>query len=437
MKPIKRHPLYHTADQLKRGFALHGFTLYDNGEEPELEEKEKSFDLFPVPDEYAASPVFLEDEAYAMRSSLLSALLPKMKTALPIKGIAAGRIYDRRDPLFPTRMMIEGVYADRDLTLKDLKELLTKIVKEIYGVGADVVLTAENRDVWKMEITTEEETFFFGLAAKANWLAKTLLDTDKPGVDTWILRIEVDALALHDAGFADRAALYSCDTKFPTSIESDAPAFGDTFANKAADLLRRRGYLEFCGLKAYEPDCYKKMNMIQEAWDKNNDGIDLAEPLAEKYTWLPTVLTPSLEEALAANYKAGKKEVRIFEIGHIFLPNPKGGAPMEKTALSFGCYGPDTDIRSFKAEVDAFLTELGIKNHFFIPTDLAIAYHPAECNLILDEKMNYLSGNFGGISPKAEANHGIGVHAFMAQLELKPLEEKVKEEYAFTPPELS
>ena len=87
-------------------------------------------------------------------------------------------------------------------------------------------------------------------------------------------------------------------------------------------------------------------------------------------------------------------------------------------------------------EIDQFLTELGISNHFFFPTDMAIAYDITDCWLVLDEKLHYLEGNLGGISPIAEKNHGIGIHAFMAQFELEPLEEKASVEYAFVPNEL-
>lgn len=71
-----------------------------------------------------------------------------------------------------------------------------------------------------------------------------------------------------------------------------------------------------------------------------------------------------------------------------------------------------------------------------IPTDMAIAYDQRDCWLVLDEKMSYLESNFGGISAKAEENHGIGVHAFMAQFELAPLERKAAAEYGVIPNEL-
>ena len=122
-------------------------------------------------------------------------------------------------------------------------------------------------------------------------------------------------------------------------------------------------------------------------------------------------------------------------MSHIFVPQ-QGGAPIEKLALSFGAYGDGIDQAAFTKEVGDFLTAVGNKNHFYIPTNMAIAYKTGECRLLLDEKMSYLGGNFGGISEIAEANFGLGTHAYMANLELMPLENKAKEEYGYIAPEL-
>ena len=85
--------------------------------------------------------------------------------------------------------------------------------------------------------------------------------------------------------------------------------------------------------------------------------------------------------------------------------------------------------------MDAVLSELGIANHFFIPTDMAIPYDPSDCWVLLDERMQYLGGNFGSICQTALDAHGIGVPAYMAQLELQPLERKAAEELRFVAPE--
>lgn len=104
--------------------------------------------------------------------------------------------------------------------------------------------------------------------------------------------------------------------------------------------------------------------------------------------------------------------------------------------MSVGAYGPEVNFRSFLAEIKTILQMLGISNSFFIPTDLAIAYRQDQCMVILDEKMKYLDGNCGHISPVALKNFRIDTEGFMAQFELPSLEAKAREEYGFVPYEL-
>lgn len=435
MDQIKRHPLSATGDALKRALVLSGFTIYDNGETPEMEQADQAFPVLRLPEAAQPKRVLIGGGAYALRSQLISAQLPAMRGPLPIRAAAVGRVFDGRDPVYPNRMAAEGIYAVEGTTLKDYTVVWDRLVKEFCGLGWTAELNVENRDLYRIDAVRGDECCPLGYTGPATWLARAVLGIERAETPVWAFHVDLDDAAVRRYGLADRTALHSPLVSCLSVCSSDAPACGGTFADKAADLLRRCGYLEFTGLKVYEADAYKKMNMIQEAWDTNNRGVMLDEPMGDR-CGLPTVLTPSLEEALSANYKAGECAVKLFEVGHIFLPDPKGGAPIEKTALSFGGYGPDMDPKGFRNFVDGYLKELGILNHFFIPTDLAIAYNQRDCWLVLDEKMSYLESNFGGISPKAEENHGIGTHAFMAQFELAPLERKANAEYGFVPNEL-
>lgn len=435
MEQIKRHPLSATGDALKRALILNGFTLYDSGESKEMEQAEQAFPVIKLPEQAKPRQVLMEGGAYALRSELISAQLPAMRGPLPIKAAAVGRIFDGRDQEYPNRMIAEGVYAVEETTVTDYAVLWTKIAAEFCGLGARAELIPEGADIYRIEVSKGDDVWTLGYTGSATWLAREVLGIGQNNVPVWVFRIDLDDAAVYRYALANRAALHSPLVSALSVVNSDAPACESTFANKAADILRSYGYLEFTGFKVYEADAYKKMNMIQEAWDTNNKGVQLAEPMGAR-CGLPTVLAPSLEEALAANYKAGQSAVKLYEIGHIFLPNPKGGAPIEKISLSFGGYGPDMEAKAFRSFVDKVLKEFGVSNHFFIPTDMAIAYDQRDCWLVLDEKMSYLESNFGGISAKAEENHGIGVHAFMAQFELAPLECKAAAEYGVIPNEL-
>lgn len=439
MDQITRHPLYQTADVLKRAFLVNGFHLYDNGESPEVVSADRAVELYEAPDEAVFKKILLEDGGYSLRTSLLPTELSAMKGKLPIKEVICGRVYNADDKLFPGHMYLEGVFADSEIVTKDWEELLNYVVREICGISVSAVLNPVKKDSFCIVVKEDNGSeFILGHTGCGNWLTKALLGTEDSSIKTWLFTIDIDSLALHLHQIESRELLYQNSLKNLTLCTDTCPACGNTFADRTSNLLRRMGYIEYIGSRIYQADAYLKMNMFQGAWDTNNKGLTLVEPLGEagEYIWLPTVLTPGLEQVLADNYKAGEKTVKIFDIAHTYLPGIGGAQPTEKIALSIGAYGPDIDPEGFKKEIDVLLSELGISNHFFIPTDIPIPYDKRYCWLVLDETMSYMEGNFGAIGEKAKSNYGIGVPAYMANFELEPLKKKAASEYYFVPPEL-
>ncbi len=437
MKQMTHHPLSITEDALKRALILNGLVLHDDGCAHEVEEPEWAIPLFRIPGHPSPQPIYLEDMTYALRSSLLAAQLSHFQGCLPIKAFSVGKIYDAHDCARPSYNHIEGILVVESMTLREYERFWKRVAEDAFGLGTTVELVALDKNTYSVKMNLDDTVVELALTGRTGALARALLglDTAHAASSTaWAFTIDIDSVTIDMYGLKGRCELYDPTISKLQSYTTNAVSTGSIHKCRAYSLLRNLGFHEFRGLDVYEADCYKKMNMIQESWDTNNVGVQLVEPLIA-YTNLPTVLTPALEEALSVNYQAGEKACRIFEMRHIFNPSKIGGAPTEKVALSFGAYGPDLDKASWKELVSQFLTDLGISNHFFIPTDMAIAYNTSDCWLVMDENMNYLEGNFGSISAKALENHSIDAPAFMAQLEFEPLEKKIEEELNFTPPE--
>lgn len=433
MERITKYPLYAIQDKLVRAFALHGFDVLDYEAKREMLTPDHQFDT--LANVASPEPVLLMDGSFLLRPSLLPTALADLKGELPLKKIAVGRTYRSEDGAYPTHSTIEGVLAAPNFVQADLDTLFGNVFCEAFGITAAFSMVAADAGVSDLVVARGDDALTVGQFAPAAWLTKVILGTDGDTVKTYAFTIDVDAVALHELRLADRAALYSVKLPYLESRECDCTSYGETFPNKARNILRAAGFREFVGQRFYAEDCYRKMNMIQESWDTNNAGVMLKTPV-EEFVQLPTVLAPSLEEALAENFKDGVESIRLFEIGQIYKPPVGGAEPMDILSISFGAYGPEMDKTKFRAIVDQFLSDLGIANHFFFPTTMAIAYDITDCSLILDEKPGYLGGNFGGISPVARKNHGIDVPAWMCQLEVPLLEAKAASEYGFIPNEL-
>lgn len=435
MERISQHPIRSKIDALTRALVMEGFALHDDCGTSEIVDADWLFSLAEQTGFDRKLPILLEEEGrYALRTNLLAAQLADMAGAAQPRVFAVGRVYDGADDAVPARWVVEGVAVEGGFIARAWERTWTRIAQAVYGLGAQARLRPLDGCAYEVACAEGGGELVFARMAKASRIARTLLGVAGEGDDAWVFSIDVDGLALRDAGCPDRAALYSPRVSFLDRFADDKPAAGGAFLHRAADVMRTRGYREFFGIGLYEQDAYRKMNMIMEAWDLNNRGALLQKPFGP-FTRVPTVLTPSLQDALEANFEAGEQEVRIFEVAHHYVLEKIGAEPVLKTSLSFGAYGPGIDRAGFRADVDAVLSELGIANHFFIPTDMAIPYDPADCWVLLDERMQYLGGNFGSICQKALDAHGIGVPAYMAQLELQPLERKAEEELRFVAPE--
>lgn len=436
MGRITQHPIRSKLGALTRALVANGFTLHDDRSTSEIESVDWAFALYETPDFQSKRRIALEEDGrYTLRTNVLATQLDTMRGPLPLRTFCIGRTFDGNDAAIPAHWTIEGIIVEDEFSAALWSRRWTRIAQEVYGISAKARLVALDARTYKVECEAEGSTFALAHLGKASGIVRTLLGLAYGSASAWVFTVDVDELARRACDAPSRAALYSPVVSFLEQFEDDVPTPGDSFASIAADVLRSHEYCEFYGPGLYPQDAYQKMNMIMESWDLNNRGALLQQPFGN-FTRVPTVLTPSLEDALEANYKAGEACAKVFEINHHYVLQAVGTKPLLKTSLSFGAYGPDLDRATFRAEVDTILTELGVKNHFFIPTDMAIPYDPTDCWVILDEHMQYLDGNFGSICQKARDAHGIGVPAYMAQIEIPAIERKSAEETAFVPNEL-
>lgn len=436
MGRITQHPIRSKLGALTRALVANGFTPHDDRSASEIESVDWAFALYETPDFQSKRRIALEEDGrYTLRTNVLATQLDTMRGPLPLRTFCIGRTFDGNDAAIPAHWTIEGIIVEDEFSAALWSRRWTRIAQEVYGISAKARLVALDARTYQVECEAEGSTFALAHLGKASGIVRTLLGLAYGSASAWVFTIDVDELARRACDAPSRTALYSPVVSFLEQFEDDVPTPGDSFASIAADVLRSHEYREFYGPGLYPQDAYQKMNMIMESWDLNNRGALLQQPFGN-FTRVPTVLTPSLEDALEANYKAGEACAKVFEINHHYVLQAVGTKPLLKTSLSFGAYGPDLDRATFRAEVGTILTELGVKNHFFIPTDMAIPYDPTDCWVILDEHMQYLDGNFGSICQKARDAHGIGVPAYMAQIEIPAIERKSAEETAFVPNEL-
>jgi hypothetical protein len=417
-----RHPIHQAADKLKKAFLKLGFRIVDNGEGPEVEKADVTFATWKEPKEifsWQSNPLYMRYGCTILRTRLLPSHIRTLNQCPPFQILAFGRVYQNNKD-FPMRHQIEGLVVDNGQTLGVWKGHWQEIACELFGKDATASLDTVCDDAYKisMKNTADGKTFEIGFTGPAS--AKAMKACGEDGTTSgWVFVIDVDQFALQYFSLADVSLFYENDVNFLSELKSEDPAVGNSPVYTAVDALRKMGYYETCGDTLYPADAYVKMTMIQEAWDKNNKGYSLSEPLGQ-FTGMRTVITPAMEKIMGLNYRRGVTSLHIFEVGHIYMPIEDQMLPTEHFAVSMGAYGPDVTIESFKKDVITFLQAMGIGFSRFIPTNMATAYKWNEC-LIVIGKDGYMESNFGRISELAAKNHGIGVPAYFAQFELNAL----------------
>jgi hypothetical protein len=418
-----RHPLYLVADKLKEAFYKLGFQFADNGEGFEIEETNVSFATWeePAPFDWQKDPIPFANGKAVLRTRILPAQLRGLKQQEPVRLAVFGRVYNKNDVKYPMHSQIEGFVVDRGLTQKSIQQIWDHYAVTLFGLRSSVSLEPAGSNSFKMIIrnAADGNVYDLGYTGPASDEALRTSGINAAEYSGWVFVIDVDQFALQFLSLADRSVFYENDVNFLSRFATNDPAAGYTPEYRVTDTLRQMGYMETCTNSIYPDGIYVKMNMIQEAWDTNNVGFLLARPLGD-LTAMRTVLTPATEETLALNFTKGAEDVRIFEVSHIFSPEEGKILPRERYTIGIGAYGPNVTLDSFTKDIEAVLKSFGI-SYMFVPTDVAIAYKTDECLLVLDTTGKYLDGNFGRINEIAARNFGIGVPAYMANLELPAL----------------
>ena len=122
--------------------------------------------------------------------------------------------------------------------------------------------------------------------------------------------------------------------------------------------------------------------------------------------------------SLATNYNRRNKDVRLYELGNIYMPEslPLTKLPDERMQFTLGMYG-EGDFFSMKGVVEEFFDSLGMtKRAEYDPKAGKPFLHPGRQAAIRYE--GKLLGYLGEVHPQVLDNYDIGTKAYVAVLEI-------------------
>ena len=142
----------------------------------------------------------------------------------------------------------------------------------------------------------------------------------------------------------------------------------------------------------------------------------ISNPLGEDTSVMRTTTLPSMLETLARNLNFNNENVRLFEVGSVYLPNEDAKLlPAEKRVLTLGLYG-DTDFYALKGVLQNLLTLAGIGGVTYVTVTDNPSYHPGRCAKIVLATGETL-GVFGQLHPHVAENYSAGCALFAAEID--------------------
>ena len=228
------------------------------------------------------------------------------------------------------------------------------------------------------------------------------------------------------ADLAEEVARFFGYANIPTTLPT-----GEATTGKLPFDLRVRAVAqdiaEFCGFSqgmmySFEsPKAFEKLMLPADS--PLRGAIKIMNPLGEDFSIMRTQSVNGMLTSLGFNYSHRNKNVRLYELGNIYIPKalPLTELPDERVQFTLGMYG-DGDFFTMKGVIEEFLDKLGITGRkSYRPNSGKTFLHPGrQADVYYGDK---LLGFLGEVHPLVASAYGIGEKAYIAVLDMPAVTE--------------
>ena len=229
------------------------------------------------------------------------------------------------------------------------------------------------------------------------------------------------------ADIAEEVARFYGYANIPTTLPS-----GEATTGKLSFKMRIEGVArdiaEFCGFSqgmtySFEsPKVFDKLLLPEDS--PLRKAIVISNPLGEDFSIMRTTSLNGMLTSLSTNYNRRNKNVKLYELGNIYLPKslPLTELPDERMQFTLGFYG-DGDFFSMKGVVEEFLEKVGMRNKPEYNPDAGKTFlHPGrQADIVYDgEVIGYL----GEVHPDVLDIYSIGEKAYIAVIDMPHIVDK-------------
>lgn len=209
--------------------------------------------------------------------------------------------------------------------------------------------------------------------------------------------------------------------KIPTTLPS-----GEATTGKLSDKLKideiARSVALYCGFSqgmtySFEsPKVFDKLLLPKES--ELRKTVCISNPLGEDFGVMRTTPLNGMLTSLATNYNRRNKDVRLFEMGNIYLPKelPVTDLPDERMQFTLGFYG-EGDFFTMKGVVEEFLGQVGMDSQVEYDAEAGKTFlHPGrQANILYKDTV---IGYLGEVHPVVCENYDMKTRAYVAVIDM-------------------
>ena len=226
---------------------------------------------------------------------------------------------------------------------------------------------------------------------------------------------------LRQCDIAEEVARFYGYDKIPMTLPTGEATTGKLpfklrIEQKARDIAEYCGFSQGMCYSFESPKVFDKLLLAAD--DPARKAITIANPLGEDFSIMRTVSLHGMLTSLATNYNRRNKEVRLYELGNVYLPKalPLTELPEERMQFTLGMYG-DCDFFTMKGVLEEFFDCIGMRKKAVYDPNAGRNYlHPGRQANIFYE--GALVGYLGEVHPEVCDNYDMKTRAYVAVLDM-------------------
>ena len=236
------------------------------------------------------------------------------------------------------------------------------------------------------------------------------------------------------ADLAEEVARFFGYNNIPTTLMRGQTTLGGYSPEQKLEqslgrVCRACGYNEIITYSFISPTYYDKIRWPEE--DFHRKSFKILNPLGEDTSIMRTTTLPSMLDILARNYNYRNKNVKLYELGRVYMPGGEDGLANESKVLTLGAYGEQMDFYRLKGAVEAILKDIRAKEVRFEAEQENPSYHPGRCATVWSG--TDCIGCLGQVHPLAAKNFGVDAELYCAELSFDELMQAQGEGVEYVP----